>query len=190
MNELVPQRPARPLSLEDCRLSTGLWQRLSSDLPADMELAAIVANPVLHAEAKASVAVLAAFAEPCGEQAVRAALQPLILIYGQSEAAKTGAYWRVYFQQLAGFPIEALRQACDDYVGGESAEFFPKPGPLKALAAKRAIPIYKARDRVKRVAAMLPAPKFTPADVETRRAQVAEMLAGFSRPPHAGKATA
>lgn len=151
---------------------------------------AIVADPVLHAEAKASVSVLTAVAEPCGEQAVRQALQPLVLVYGQSEAAKTSAYWRVYFQQLAGFPLEALRQACDDYAGGANAEFFPKPGPLKALAAKRAIPIYKARDRARRVAGMLAAPKLSPVDVETRREQVAELLAGFSRQPKTPQASA
>lgn len=141
-----------------------------------------MSSPALHAEAKASVAPLAALAEPCGDQAVRQALQSLVLVYGVGEAAKSGAFWRVYFQQLGGFPLEALRQACDDYAGGEGAEFFPKPGPLKALAKARSVPILKALSRARRAAAMLPAPKYEPADVETRRAQVAAMLAGFTRP--------
>lgn len=117
---------------------------------------------------------------------MREALQPLVLVYGVGEAAKSAAFWRVYVEQLSGFPAEALAQAVSDYAGGANAEFFPKPGPLKALAAKRAEPILKALSRAKRAAATLPPKVIPPQDVETRKALVAKMLAGFTRPPANG----
>lgn len=186
MNELVPARPEKPLTLTDCRISTGLWRQLASDLPAEVALEAIVSVPALHAEARASIPALTSVAEPCGAQKVREALQPLVLVYGVGEAAKSAAFWRVYVEQLSGFPAEALAQAVNDYAGGANAEFFPKPGPLKALAAKRTEPILKALSRAKRAASMLPPKVIPPQDVETRKALVAKMLAGFTRPPANG----
>jgi len=129
--------------------------------------------------------------EPCGAQKVREALQPLVLVYGVGEAAKSAAFWRVYIEQLQGFPAEALAQAVSDYAGGATAEFFPKPGPLKALAAKRAEPLLKALSRARRAAAMKPPKVIPPQDAETRKALVAKMLAGFTRPSpdgHKGRA--
>jgi len=182
MSELITQTESKPRTLTDCRISTGLWQRLASDLPAELELQAIVESPALHAEARASVPALTAVAAPCGAQSVRAALQPLVLVYGIGEAAKSAAFWKLYIDQLSGIPAEALAQAVNDYAGQPGAEFFPKPGPLKALATKRAEPIIKALSRARRVAKMLPPKVIAQADVETRKAHVAKLLAGFTRP--------
>ncbi len=118
-------------------------------------------------------------AEPCGPDAVRALLQPLVLVYGVSDAARTPAFWKVYREQLAGLPFEALEQAVNDFAGQPGAEFFPKPGPLKALATARAVPIIKALYRAKRVASAKPERVLPPADVQHRKAEVARLMAGF-----------
>ena len=182
MHEISVRTENKPLSLTNCRISTGLWRRLASEAPADLELAEIVASPALHAEAKALIPALAAVAAPCGPQSVRAALQPLVLIYGVGEAAKSAAFWKVYIDALAGLPAEALAQAVIDYAAQPDAEWFPKPGPLKALASKRAEKIWKAYSRAKRAAAALPSPTITKADSQRRKAEVAEMLKTFTRP--------
>lgn len=147
-----------------------------------------MAEPALLAEARASVKPLEAIAAPCGEEAVRRLLQPLVLVLGVSEAAKTRAFWKVYFDQLSGLPAEALAQAVNDYAGGETSEFFPKPGPLKALAMRRAEPIYKALSRAKRAAKMLPARKYERETTEERKRQVENLLKGFSIPDRQGGA--
>lgn len=119
-------------------------------------------------------------AAPCGSDAVRALLQPLVLVYGVGEAARSAAFWKVYREQLASFPYEALEQAVTDYAGQPGAEFFPKPGPLKALATARAVPILKALSRAKRAANSQPVKVIPPADAAHRRAEVAKLMAGFA----------
>lgn len=184
MNDLTTTG-GKPPSLTDCRLSTELWTLLSSEAPAELEVEAICKVPALHAEAKASVPRLAAVAAPCGADAVRALLQPLVLVYGVGEAARSPAFWKIYREQLAGLPYEALEQAVNDYAGQPGAEFFPKPGPLKAFATSRAIPILKALSRAKRVAQSAPMKPFTPAETAQRRAEVAALMSKFKIGPGA-----
>ena len=190
MDDLIPTNPAKPVSLSDCRISTGLWAKLSSNLPAEVELAAIAADPALLAEARTTVKDLAIVAAPCGDETVRRLLQELVLVMGVGEAAKTKAFWKVYYDQLSGLPASALEQAVKDYAGGENSEFFPKPGPLKALAMRRAEPIYKALSRAKRAAKMAPAPKVDRGTAEERKHQVAQLLKGFNIPSRDPGATA
>jgi len=153
---LPAERQERPLSLTDCQISTGLWRLLSSSSPAELEISTIAAIPALQAEAAAIVPSLRAVARPCGGMAVRTALQRLVLVFGVGEAAKSPAFWKPYADQLSGFPAQALDQAIDEYVGLPGSEYFPKPGPLKALAAKHAAPILKALSRASRVAGSRP----------------------------------
>jgi hypothetical protein len=149
---LPAERPERPLTLNDCQISTGLWRLLSSSAPAELEIRWITKTPEFQDEVKALVPRLRAVARPCGGQAVRTALQELVLVFGVGEAAHSSAFWRPYASQLSGFPAQALEQAIDEYVGLASSEFFPKPGPLKALVMKHAAPILKALSRAIRAA--------------------------------------
>lgn len=176
---LPAERPEKPLTLTDCRISTGLWQRLASEAPADLEVETIARVPALRAEARALIPALAEVAKPCGPEAVRKALQPLVLIYGVGEAAKVPAFWKIYVDQLSSVPAEALEQAVHDYISAPNSEWFPKPGPLKALATKRAEPILKALSRAKRVAALPYMPTITPEDSARRRAEVSRLMSGF-----------
>jgi hypothetical protein len=90
--------------------------------------------------------------EPCGDEAVKRAMQPLVLVFGVSDSARTSAFWKVYLQALRDLPVAALEQAVQDYASSPESLFFPKPGQLKALALKRAEPIYQAASRAKSAA--------------------------------------
>lgn len=135
----------------------------------------IVADPALHREAKAVAPLLAARAEPAGDDAVRRALQPLVLVYGIGEAARVPAFWMPY-RILADQPITALVQGIADYTAGATSEFFPKPGPLKALCDRHAEPVRKAAFRARK-AAQMPPPKPIHVVSEDEKAAVARMVA-------------
>lgn len=132
-----------------------------------MEIAEISADQSLRVQAMAAAPALAQLAQPCGERAVQLALQPLVLVFGVGEAARVAAFWKPY-RLLADLPREALAKAVDEYCGLPDAEFFPKPGPLKALGDKHAEAIRKAANRAQKVAA-LPPPR---ARVEISHAEV------------------
>lgn len=121
---------------------------------------------------------LLARAAPCGDERVRRALQPLILVYGASEATKAPAFWEAYYAALSGLPVEALARGVKDYLAAADSEFFPKPGPLRALCEKHAEPIFKAASRAKR-ATEVPSVGRTP-PTEEEKAAVANMLGEFT----------
>lgn len=138
-----------------------------------------MANPDLHREAANICTVLAQRSAAAGEHAVMAALRPLVLVYGVGEAAKAPAFWEAY-KVLSGVPAEALAAGVREYLAAPDSEFFPKPGPLKALCDKQAEPLFKAAYRASR-AASLPAPKRKPTEAERMEVhrmaeQVAEVL--------------
>lgn len=160
-------------------MSGRLWTLLSSNLDAQTEVEEIAADPALKAEAKAACQALAELASAAGESAVQAALKPLVLVYGVGDAARSPVFWQAY-KILAGLPWEALRLGVEDYLAQPDSQFFPKPGPLKALCDKRAEPIYKAAFRASR-AASLPPPKSRVPPTEEEKAAVAKMLGEFRR---------
>lgn len=116
----------------------------------------------------------------CGDEVVRNALKPLVLVFGIGEAAKSATFWRVYFAKLADLPAAALIAAVEEFAGLPTAEFFPKPGPLRALALKHAEPIYKAAYRAKRAADSLPRPQRPEESAEQRRQAAEAILSSLS----------
>jgi len=132
----------------------------------------------------AAVPALELLAKPCGDRAVQLALQPLVLVFGVAEAARVSAFWKPY-RILADLPREALAKAVDEYCGQPGAEFFPKPGPLKALGDKHAEAIRKAASRATRAAA-LPPPKarvlISPAEVQRLARSTAASLSKSVQP--------
>lgn len=147
-------------------------------MPSDDEIHEICCNPLLLREAAVLAPLLAQATRGCGEEQVRLALQPLILVYGVGEAARSPAFWRVYFKQLADLPAEALARGVDAYAGEADSHFFPKPGPLKALAERFAVPIRKAAYRTKRAVEIGPRRhpvERTPEEIEAVRS----MARGF-----------
>lgn len=149
-------------------------------MPADGELEEILSCPALHAEARHVAPALAQLAAGCGPEAVRMALQPLVLVYGIGEATKSPAFWGVYFRNLADLPSEALAKGVEEYASLPDSHFFPKPGPLRALAMKHAEPIFKAATRAKRAADSLPRRPVDKGDAESRKRLVADVLSTLS----------
>lgn len=159
-------------------MSAPLWRLLSSNHDASTEVEEIAADPALKAEAKAFCQALAELSAAAGESAVMRALQPLVLVYGVGEAAKSPAFWDAY-KVLSGLPEEALQRGIEEYLSLSDSQFFPKPGPLKALCDKHAAPLYKAAYRASK-AASLPAPR-TRVVSDEERAAVRSMLADFQQ---------
>lgn len=158
-------------------MSTRLWGLLSSPFGAEPEIAEIAADPELKAEAKRFCQALAEVSSAAGEAAVRMVLQPLVLVYGVGEAARSPAFWEPY-RFLAGLPAEALKRGVDEYTRQPDSLFFPKPGPLKALCDKHAEPIYRAAFRASK-AVSLPPPTERKPPSDEEKAAVARLLREF-----------
>lgn len=94
-----------------------------------------------------------AHAAPCGGKAVIAELAPLATIYGVSDRSEGEwkTFWAIYTQILGELPIAALKAGVKSYVARADSEFFPKPGPLKALCEEKGGDLYRAIGRVRRV---------------------------------------
>lgn len=136
----------------------------------------------------AKVAELSRAAAPCGEEAVRRALQPLVLIYGVGDAARSPAFWGPYLSALRDVPSQCLAAAVEAYTSAPDSAFFPKPGPLKALADRKAEAIRRAASRAYR-AARTPPQRERREPTPEERAEVlrmaAEVSAALTKPPSA-----
>lgn len=166
-------------------MSEPLWRRLSSSVGSDAEVAEIVSSPVLHAEARQMAPALRKLAEPCGPEAALAALRPLVLVYGIQEAARSAHFWRPYMEVLGSVPLEALSLAISEYIAKPDSAFFPKPGPLKAIADRQAEPIRRAAHRATTAARMEARHERAPPTEQQRAAvakQAAEAVAALSKP--------
>jgi hypothetical protein len=128
--------------------------------------------------------MLEKLAEPCGAGFVKSALQSLVLVFGVAEGARSAAFWNVYIETLDGVPREALDAAIREYAALPDSQFFPKPGPLKALAVKHGEKLRCAAHRAARLSTMTPIDPTPKEDAATRKAQVAEILAGLGMRPN------
>lgn len=158
-------------------MSAALWRMLSNDGPAALAVSEIAGDPALKAEAERFLPALQARAQGCGDEAVIKALRPLVLLYGIPEAAKADGYWDPYLKALSGVPAKALSAAIDEYAALPDSNFFPKPGPLKALADRQAEPIRRAAHRARMVALVKPAPGRVPPTAEQRQQIAADLAA-------------
>lgn len=156
MNALTP--PGKPLAKtasDEC--SPELWHRLTDRglqwTQATMELAG---DPIRRSELCAVADRLGRHADPCGAKAVIAALMPLVSLYGVPDRSENewAGFWRFYIEALDEVPIFALRAGVSDYVAQADSEYFPKPGPLKALCNRHAEPIRMAIGRARRALAI------------------------------------
>lgn len=177
MNDLTPTN-AQPPTLSDLAISAPLWKLLSSNVGAQAEIEEIAADPRLRSEALAILPALMLRASPSGDERVMRALRPLVLVYGASEATKAPAFWQAYYAALSGLPVEALARGITDYTSAPDSEFFPKPGPLRALCDKHAEPIFKAASRARRALEVPTMGRTLPSEEE--KAGVANMLRDFS----------
>jgi hypothetical protein len=150
MNDLTTTQ-AQPLAkTASAEVSEALWQRLTN---ASLTWAEAVhelgSDPAIRNELAIASTKLARHAEPCGSKAVAIVLGPLLTLYGVADksTAEAKAFWGFYIDALSGLPLEALKAGVAEYVADPKSEFFPKPGPLKAICDRHAVPLRMAANR-------------------------------------------
>ncbi len=116
-------------------------------------------------------------------------LEPLVAIFGATDASKMPRFWEPYYNTLRGLRFVAVKSAVDEYVGLPTSEFFPKPGPLKALVAKYELPLQQAEERLRAARGAYHNPNPEPERIEKSdedraavRKMVAELTAILRRP--------
>lgn len=110
---------------------------------------ALAESPDAMRELVAVNADLQRHVEPCGASFVVRTLAPLLTLYGVSEKSEgeAKAFWGFYIDALSGLPREAITAGVAEYVSDARSEFFPRPGPLKAICDRHAIPLRMAANR-------------------------------------------
>lgn len=156
MNDLIPVRPNELTALTGC--SPALWKQLTENPD---RLGYFERIDVLRRDQEVAKAVEAAlprlldFGRPAGRKDVIAALVKMVPLYGVADRsqAEWATFWDLYAEVLVGLPIRALEAGCAEYRAAPDSEWFPKPGPLKALCERHAAPIravLKLAERISR----------------------------------------
>lgn len=148
-------RPLARTASAEC--SPALWRRLT-ERGTYFQQAAMELAHYCRAELEQTASRLERHAEPCGAQPVIAGLTPLVTLYGVSDKteAEWKTFWRFYIEALGELPLEALKDGIADFVSRGDSEFFPKPGPLKAICNEYAVPIRTAVGRARRALQITP----------------------------------
>jgi hypothetical protein len=149
-------KPLAKTASDEC--SPGLWQRLTDQHGPAFEQATMELAHFHRSELQEVANRLAKHAEPCGGPAVMQALMPLISLYGvpDKSEAEWAAFWRFYLEALSDLPAAALKAGVAQYVARADSEFFPKPGPLRAICDALAVPVRMAESRARRALAITP----------------------------------
>lgn len=145
---------AKPLAKTASALTTpGLWRRLTdASVPWADAIRELAQDPIARSELEVVVWDLERTIEPCGPETVVETLAPLLALYGvgKKSAAEAEAFWGFYLDALGSLPAEALRLGVAEYVADPKSEFFPKPGPLKAICERHAVPLRMAANRARK----------------------------------------
>lgn len=119
-----------------------------------MTIEKIALDTELLAEARRLLPAVTAAAAPCGLPGIIAALKPLASVYGWPAAfsagdeATTADFWTVYREALGDLPWSAILAGCEAYNRASTSEFFPRPGPLRALCEAKRDEIHLAAFRL------------------------------------------
>lgn len=95
----------------------------------------IAGDADLAAELERNIDRLEAACRPAGPEGVVEALAPLLAIFHMDERAGSEAFWQVYIDVLEDVPICSLNAGVKAYLGRPESDWFPRPGPLKALCS-------------------------------------------------------
>lgn len=116
------------------------WADAISDLAND---------PAARGELARAAVQLGRHVEPCGPSSVAEILGPLLTLYGVADKSEREqkTFWGFYIDALGSLPAETLRAGVAEYVADGKSEFFPKPGPLKAICDRHAVPLRMAANR-------------------------------------------
>lgn len=79
---------------------------------------------------------------------MKAALTPLVLVFGVGEQARANAFWAVYEEALGDLPRIALDRALIEYQ--RTGKFFPKPAEIRELAMPHTLGFRQAAYRAKK----------------------------------------
>lgn len=159
MSNVTPINP-RPLAkIASAECSAELWRRLTNAQQGWTEAVQELAeDPAARAGLVAVSDKLQRHIEPCGAKAIITTLAPLATLYGVGD--KTDAEWRTfwgfYADALGSLPAEAVRAGVSEYVADSKSEFFPRPGPLKAICERHAIPLRMAANRAQKALQLAP----------------------------------
>ena len=106
----------------------------------------------IRGELEAAAVQLRRHAEPCGGHWIAATLAPLLTLYGVPDKGEreAKAFFGFYIDALGDLPREAVTLGVAEYVADAKSEFFPKPGPLKAICDRHAIPLRMAANRARK----------------------------------------
>lgn len=134
----------------------GLWRRLTdASVSWSDAIDALKRDSSVRGELSLVADELQRHAEPCGPVVVVDTLAPLLALYGvpRKSGAEAEAFWGFYMDTLGSLPAEALRAGVAEYVADPKSEFFPKPGPLKSICERHAVPLRMAANRAQRALA-------------------------------------
>lgn len=152
--DLTTRAVNRPLARSaSAEVSPDLWRRLTSANETWAEaVESLAADPQAMIELAGALDSLQRHVEPCGAKVIAATLGPLLALYGVSDKteAENRTFWGFYIDALGHLPAEALRAGVAEYVADGRSEFFPKPGPLRAICERHAIPLRMAANRAQR----------------------------------------
>jgi hypothetical protein len=168
-------------------LSQGLRLLLLHEPGTADAVEGIVANPALHAEVKAALPALIAAREaamqPTDIEGLARVIADRFANYPQPSRTEEewASWWRGYHDALSDVPKANIEAAMKAWVRSPE-RFLPNPGQLRELALKQTLPEYTAAYRAKLAVAQEPR-RISKPDVETRRRQVAELLAGIGSKP-------
>ena len=153
MNDLTPIN-ARPLAkTASAEVSPALWRRLTSaNLTWAEAVRDLAADPEIRGELVIASDRLQRHIEPCGATWIAQILGPLLTLYGVADKseAENRTFWGFYIDALGDLPRESVKAGVAEYVADSRSEFFPKPGPLKAICERHAIPLRMAANRARK----------------------------------------
>ena len=137
-----------------------LWQRCTDrSLSFSDAVKELAADPDLASEIVSAKHRLEIAAAPAKSGEIIAVLVPLGRMFGLKDRgeAEWASFWGFYITALGDLPLEAIREGVAEYTEQETSEFFPKPGPLKAICRRKAEPVLMALGRVRAAARLVQA---------------------------------
>lgn len=155
MTDLIPVPPNELTALTGC--SPALWTRLTSNpdrLGWFERIEAMQRDQQIVAEVRSALPKIQAFGRAATPKEAIAILARMVPLYGVSDRsqAEWSTFWGFYLETLGAVPVRALKAACSEYVAAPDSQFFPKPGPLKAICDRHAAPINAVVRMAERVA--------------------------------------
>lgn len=102
---------------------------------------------------KANLPAIMGARQPADPKQIVRELAKMVPIFGVTDRSQTewSTFWRVYLDVLDDVPLSALKTAIGEYLAAPDSNFFPRPGPLKAICDRHAAPYRTAASLAERV---------------------------------------